>query len=252
MVLVFGGCATAPDPADQEGMAEFEAVNDPLEPMNRGIFFFNRGVDALFLKPAAGYYRALMPPPIQRGIRNFLNNLRTPVILVNDLLQGEMDRAGTTLARFAINTTLGVGGLDDPATELGWERHDEDFGQTLAVWGLGEGPFLMLPLLGPSNPRDAVGLAVDSLVFDPIGVAANVYSSVTPYAYGRTGATVVDTRSQVLDELDELEKTSLDFYAALRSLYRQLRLGEIHQGQPPLPDFGPTLEDIPDGDQSPE
>ncbi len=140
----------------------------PSEPMNRGFFQLNRALDAWFLKPLAIMYREFSPPPFQRGIHNFLNNLHTPVVLANDLLQGEMGRAGTTFSRFLVNTTLGVGGLGDPATELGWQDHSEDFGQTLAVWGLPEGPYLMLPVLGPSNPRDGVALAVDTFVLDPV------------------------------------------------------------------------------------
>jgi phospholipid-binding lipoprotein MlaA len=136
-----------------------EDDNDPLEGLNRGIFEFNRVVDGVLIKPAAQIYRGVLPQQAQDSVRSFLRNLRSPVILANDVLQGDMDRAGSTIGRFLVNTTLGIGGLFDVASELGMPFHDEDFGQTLAVWGVGEGPYLVLPLLGPSNPRDAVGLA---------------------------------------------------------------------------------------------
>lgn len=241
------GCATPPDrAADPEGYAEYEAINDPLEPMNRVIFEFNQGVDAMFLRPLADFYRLLLPPPLREGVHNFVTNLRSPIILINDLLQGEFERAGTTTGRFLVNTTLGVGGIGDPATDLGLPYHNEDFGQTLAVWGSPEGPFLMLPVLGPSNPRDAVGLAVDSAVLDPIGVINAIGGPewLETLSFTRFGLTALDARAQNVEELDDLQKSSLDYYAALRSLYRQFRTSEIYQGQPP-PEAGPTLDEFP-------
>ncbi|TVR99484.1 MAG: VacJ family lipoprotein [Rhodospirillales bacterium] len=234
--LITGGCATRPDPReDPEAYAEYVEINDPLEPFNRAVFEFNRAFDTMLLKPLAIFYRDILPPPLTRGINNTLNNLRSPVIFFNDLLQGRPDRAGTTLARFMINSTLGVGGVHDAATNLGWERHEADFGQTLAVWGLGEGPFLMLPILGPSNPRDAVGLGVDSAVLDPLGfiniAVSDPDTAIKVFNYARTGTYAVDRRSQVIDALDDLERTSLDFYAALRSAVRQSRRSFIEEGR---------------------
>ena len=147
-----------------------EDVRDPLEPLNRGIFQVNRVMDGLVLEPAARIYRMTTPQFFRTGVSNFLANLRTPVVLVNDLLQGEFARAELTLGRFMMNTILGLGGVIDVGGKLGMpDRHYEDFGQTLAVYGVGSGPFLMLPLLGPSNGRDAVGRVVD-LAFDPFSV----------------------------------------------------------------------------------
>ncbi|TVR78276.1 MAG: VacJ family lipoprotein [Rhodospirillales bacterium] len=232
--LVTGGCATRPDPReDPEAYAEYVEINDPLEPFNRVVFEFNQAFDTMLLKPLAIFYRDILPPPLTRGIHNTLNNLRSPVILFNDLLQGRPDRAGTTLARFMVNTTLGVGGVHDAATNLGWERHEADFGQTLAVWGLGEGPYLVLPFLGPSNPRDAVGLGVDSTVLDPLGfiniAVSDPDTALKVFNYSRTGTYAVDRRSRVIDALDDLERTSLDFYAALRSAVRQSRRSFIEE-----------------------
>ena len=170
-VLLLGfmvsACATAPDPNDKEAVAEYNEINDPLEPFNRAMFEFNRGLDTLVLRPVAAMYRGFVPPPVRELVSNFLSNLKTPVILLNDVLQGETDRAMNTLSRFAINTTVGVLGFGDPATDMGYPAHKEDFGQTLATWGVDGGPYLVLPILGPSNPRDAVGKVVD-VITDPI------------------------------------------------------------------------------------
>lgn len=244
--LFTAACASAPNPADSEAYAEYEATNDPLEPLNRGIYGFNNVLDLFVFRPAAGFYRGLVPPPVQTGVTNFLRNLRSPVVLINDLLQGEFDRAGTTTARFFINTIGGVGGLYDLASDFGLDYHGEDFGQTLAVWGVPDGPFLMLPLIGPSSPRDAVGLAVDTFVFDPFTwwVRANP-DDRDIFQYTRMGLTVLSERARNFDELEDIRKTSLDPYATLRSLYRQFRRGQINQGvAEPLPMEGPSLDEI--------
>lgn len=227
--LLVAGCATPPDPADAEAVAEFSEVNDPGEPTMRAVFEFNRALDRMVLKPTAVFYKDFTPTVFQRGVHNFLNNLRSPVIFFNDLLQGEIDRAGVTLARLVINSTLGVLGLRDQAAEMGFEYHNEDFGQTLAVWTVSEGPYLMLPVFGPSNPRDAVGLAVDFLV-DPLGwwAAGSGYEWAV---YARSGTRAVDLRARHFDSLEDLEKSSLDFYAAIRSLYRQRRADQIGNGE---------------------
>ena len=249
-ILANFGCATPPDSSDRELYAEFRAINDPIEPLNRGVFEFNQALDAMFLRPLADFYRLLLPPLFQEAVHNFLANLRSPVVLANDLLQGEWERAGTTTSRFLVNSTVGVGGIGDPASDFGLVYHNEDFGQTLAVWGLSEGPFLMLPLLGPSNPRDATGLVVDSAVLDPIGFLTTIGAGpqwLTTASYGRLGTTAIDARAQNVEELDDLQKSSLDFYATIRSLYRQFRISEIHQGHPPIGEPGPSLEDFPAG-----
>ena len=223
------GCATAPDPGDAEAVAEYKQINDPAEPAMRGVFAFNQAVDKVVVRPAAGMYRHLVPPPVRNGVHNALNNLRSPVVFVNDLMQGELGRAGVTFMRFLINSTIGILGFGDPATDMGFEYHTEDFGQTLAVWGIADGPYLILPVFGPSNPRDAVGLAVDFLV-DPFNWwAANTDREWA--TYGRGGTRAVDERARNFDALDDLEKSSLDFYAAIRSLYRQRRADEISNGE---------------------
>ena len=232
LVLVLAsGCATAPDPGDAEAVAEFKEISDPGEPTNRAIFGLNRFLDTVILNPLASGYRKL-PDVVQRSVHNFLNNLRSPVILFNDVLQGKPGRAGTTLARFFINSTVGIVGLGDVADGMGFAFHNEDFGQTLAVWGVGEGPYVMLPIFGPSNPRDAVGLVADFFA-DPLNLwLGNIGYEGAIVARG--GLRGVDERARnfdALDALDDLERSSLDFYAAIRSLYRPRRVDQISDGE---------------------
>lgn len=219
---------TAPVPAQDD-------ENDPLEPVNRAIYNVNWLLDGLFLEPAARIYRMVTPQFVRTGVSNFLANLSTPVVLVNDLLQGEPKRAELTLGRFMFNTIMGAGGLIDIGGMLGMpERHSEDFGQTLAVYGVGSGPYLMLPLLGPSNARDTFGRVVD-LAMDPLTVIGFVDFGVAVPAeidLGRAGATALSVRERNIENIEELRRTSIDEYAAVRTLYRQLRASEIRNGAP--------------------
>ena len=209
--------------------------NDPLEDFNRVMFDVNQTIDRFLLKPVAEFYVFVFPNEVRHRIANVLGNLGEPLNLVNNAAQGKFERAGSTLMRFTINTTLGVGGIFDVAADWGYERAPEDFGQTLAEWGVGSEPFLMLPLLGPTNPRDAGAFVVDWIV-DP-------YSYLLPAEAGlaRSVTSGVSQRAQYLEELETLEATSVDFYAALRELYRQYRAMEIRDGAPPpameIPDF---------------
>jgi phospholipid-binding lipoprotein MlaA len=221
------GCATRPPADDPEALEEFRATNDPIEPWNRAMYDVHQAIDTVVLRPVAVGYRAVVPGPVRTGVANVLSNLRSPVILINDALQGETQRFGTTLGRFLLNTTLGVGGIVDVAEDLGLPEHSEDFGQTFAVAGVEEGPYLFIPILGPSNPRDLLGYAAD--------IAADPFTWLTfgnrdlaeTLQYIRAGATVVSTRESLLDTLDDVQRTSLDPYATLRSAYRQRRAREI-------------------------
>jgi phospholipid-binding lipoprotein MlaA len=214
--------------------AQDDDVDDPLEPLNRGIFKFNTVLDGLLLEPAARMYRMATPQFFRTGVSNFLANVSTPVVFANDLLQGDFQRAELTLGRFMMNTILGLGGLIDVGGKLGMPpRHSEDFGQTLAVYGTGPGPYLVLPLLGPSTGRDAAGRVVD-LAFDPLTVlgAAGVGIFIDPTAFGmaRTGTQTLTFREQTLDEYDELKRSSIDLYAAVRTFYLQYRANQIRNG----------------------
>ncbi len=203
-------------------------IADPLESVNRKVFVFNDTLDQYVLEPVARGFRFVTPRFVRTGLRNFIDNLKTPVVLANDLFQAEPTRATQTIGRFMFNTIVGVGGLVDVGGLLGMpERHHEDFGQTLAVYGIGTGPYLMVPFIGPSNPRDLVGSAVD-LVFDPLTFIAP--SSVN---YGRRGADIVSFREANIENFDEFRRSSLDLYAATRTLTEQLRSSEIRNGAPP-------------------
>jgi phospholipid-binding lipoprotein MlaA len=218
-----------------EGAAE--DANDPLEGMNRAIFHASLVTDHVVIKPVALGYRAVVPRPVRKSIRNFLNNLDSPPIFANELLQGDFDGAGTTVLRFGINSTIGVGGLFEVAEGWGLPRHTEDFGQTLGTYGMGEGPYLFLPLAGPAPPRDLAGRVVD-IFLDPLTYVH--MGSQNYWRYVRVGTDAIDLRERNIETLDEIERTSVDYYASIRSLYRQTRNNEIRNGQPDtenLPDF---------------
>jgi len=227
--VILTGCATSPDSSDPEAVAEYKEINDPIEPTNRAIFAVNQGLDKALLKPVARVYKEVAPEKVRLGIHNVLNNLRTPVIFFNDVLQGDLDHALITLIRFLINSTAGIFGLNDTAADLGVEFRNEDFGQTLAVWNVPEGPYVMLPIFGPSNPRDVVGRVVDFFV-DPLNMwAGNSGTDWVPPS--ETAADAVSFRARHYDTIEDLERSSLDFYAAVRSLYRQRRNDEINNGE---------------------
>ncbi|MCC7017665.1 MAG: VacJ family lipoprotein [Rhodospirillales bacterium] len=224
-----------------------EDVNDPLEPLNRAIFAFNEVFLDYLLGPISQVYEEVVPSLIREGIRNILFNLNTPVVLANDILQGEPQRALETLGRAVVNSTVGMGGMIDVGAELGVRRHNEDFGQTLGVWGVGEMFYVVLPLLGPSNPRDAVGKLLVDGYFDPLGLwFDNADRDAEKWA--RVGMKGVDEYSNVRSDLEQVKKTSIDYYAAIRSLYRQKRATEISNGRdiklPPIPDLGSIQPDI--------
>jgi phospholipid-binding lipoprotein MlaA len=212
--------------------AQSDEANDPIEGFNRGVFEFNRGLDTYFLRPVAEGYRFIFPSPVRTGVRNLLNNVRTPVILANDLMQAEWRRAGETTQRFFINTLLGVGGIVDVAELSGHgpNFHNEDFGQTLGVWGSKEGPYLVLPVFGPAPPRDAIGLAGDVLL-DPFTYYLP-YKDAGWVGFIRFAVDGIDVRSRNIENLDEIERGAIDFYATIRSLYRQRRDDEIRNGRP--------------------
>jgi phospholipid-binding lipoprotein MlaA len=226
LVALLPACATRPPASDPEALAEFKENNDPAEPFNRAMFGVHNAIDRTVLRPVAVAYREVVPQLARESVSNFLANLRTPIILTNDLMQGEWKRAGDTASRFMINTTAGLGGFFDVAGKrFGIPAHTEDWGQTLAVWGMGSGPYLFLPVLGPSNPRDlagfGLGIANDPFLWFGQGLAVVAATST------RSGMVVVDTRESLLDALDGVQKTSIDPYAVIRSAYQQRRLVEI-------------------------
>ena len=215
-LCVVAGCATGEDP-----------FNDPYESINREIFAFNDVVDRNVLVPVARAYRDTVPDPLRQAVTNGLRNLNTPVVFINEVLQGDIRGAEVAFNRLWINSGLGFGGLIDIAgMDPRLAYRSEDFGQTLAVWGVDSGPYLVLPLLGPSNPRDLTGIVVDQLI-DPVAWVVRIETDWTAFGPSRFGATLVDRRAAVLDVLDEVRATSLDYYATIRSLSRQSREAEI-------------------------
>ena len=241
LVLLASGCATVPrDPA---ALAVYRANNDPLEPLNRKVFAFNQVFDRFLMKPIAKAYVRIVPQPLRDGLINLVKNLGEPVIFANDALQGGYRRAGKTACRFAVNSTVGLAGIIDVAGRHGLERQVGDFGQTLHVWGFSEGPYLVLPIVGPSSPRDGVGSGVDIFI-DPWRYVERANNYPTGLSIAEMGVNGVDERSRNLDSLDELQRESVDYYAAFRSLFRQHRSAEI--APPPAHASAPSTAPPPD------
>lgn len=206
-IALLQGCASGPqaNPAD------------PLEPFNRSVYRFNEGLDRAVLKPVATAYQDVTPSPVRTGVTNFFENLSDAWSFVNNVLQAKPAEAADTLFRFTTNTLWGVGGIFDVATELKIPKHKEDFGQTLGVWGLAPGPYLVLPLFGPSSARDSAGLLVDrqgSLLSQTDSIAAR---------NSLTGLSLVDTRANLLEAGNLLDQAALDKYAFIRDAYLQRR-----------------------------
>jgi phospholipid-binding lipoprotein MlaA len=201
-------------------------VYDPLEPGNRAMLQFNEGVDKVVLEPVAKGYRAVTLPSWRKAVRNFLRNLESPVIIGNQLLQGDLDGAGNATARVIINTLAGFGGILDLAAEGGIPHEEEDFGQTMAVWGVDDGPYVILPLLGPATLRDATGTLVDSYA-DPLRIYLfNIDEEHLHYT--RVASDVVSQREELIEVIDDLRRNSFDYYAAVRSAYYQRRQALIN------------------------
>ncbi len=235
-ILTFGatGCAKSGDSYSTE-------INDPIEPINRGIFAFNNVIDIILIEPAAKAYNTVFPGFFRDGIRNFMRNLKSPITLANNLLQGQIGDAGVTVARFLVNTTAGVGGLVDVASTHGLTYKQEDFGQTLAVWGMGDGFYLVLPIIGPSSLRDAGGLAVDTYA-DPVRLWAHNTDNEWVY-YTRVMVDGLDTRARLVSAVQDLRRNSLDYYAAVRSAYTQKRRSLIRNENPDSPLAIPNYDD---------
>lgn len=225
LALVLGACSTP--------SAESLAQNDPWEKTNRDIFEFNLAMDRAILRPVARGYRDVVPEFAREGVHNFLTNLNSPVILANDVLQ--LDRkAGNTLGRILINTTVGVGGLIDVASKMGIPYHENDFGITFGKAGAAEGSYLMLPFAGPRPPRDLIGTGVD-IALDPFTWL--IFPGDNTLMIVRSGMGILDSRTSQLDAVKTIERSSIDFYATTRNLYRQSRNAKINEGNPGTDDL---------------
>ncbi len=221
LALALSACST-PSP-------ESVAQNDPWEKTNRDIFDFDLKVDHAVARPLAKGYRAVVPEFARDGVHNFLTNLNSPVILANDVLQGDGPKVGDTLGRIVINTTIGVGGLIDVASKIGIPYHENDMGITLGKNGVYEGSYLVLPFAGPKPPRDLLGQGID-IAFDPLTYVT--FHGSDTWMVVRFGVGVLDARTASLDTVESIERSSIDFYATTRNLYRQSRNAKINEGNP--------------------
>jgi phospholipid-binding lipoprotein MlaA len=223
---LLGGCATGPKGPDPR---------DPFEPMNRGIYEFNERIDKAILQPTARAYRTVLPQFVRQSVSNVFSNLNDVRVALNNALQGKFTTAYSDMGRVLINSSLGILGLFDIASEAGIEKHQEDFGQTLGWWGLRDGPYLVLPLFGPSSGRDVVGFGVDWIT-DPV---TYVDPSGTRYVF--VGTRLVNRRAELLDASKVLDTAALDQYEFVRDAYLQRRRNLVYDGNPPRSkdDLGP-------------
>jgi phospholipid-binding lipoprotein MlaA len=216
LALTLAGCATTNGDA-----------RDPLEGVNRKVYAFNDKVDGWVLRPVATGYRDWVPVEVRDRVRNFFGNLADPMIGVNNVLQGKFEDGFFDFARFGFNSTIGLLGLHDVATDMGYEKHNEDFGQTFGRWGAGTGPYLVLPFLGSSNVRDGLGSGLD-FYFDPLG-------ELRPYRaqYALWATRLVQVRADLLDASRILEEAALDRYTFQRDAHLQRRRSLVYDGRPP-------------------
>lgn len=222
LLVTASACAPSTKAGDDEEVA---AEYDPLEGFNRVMHSINHTLDGLIIRPLASIYRGVIPEVLREGVSNFLANLEQPVVFANSILQGDMDNAGKTVGRFAINSTAGILGVFDVAAAAGVKNNDEDFGQTLGVWGLDSGPYLVLPILGPSSGRDLLGRGVD-YVIDPLSTPWNEWLN-EEWKVARAGATGLDYRARNFGVINNAYDNSVDSYAAFRSMYLQNRAAAV-------------------------
>ncbi|CUW39618.1 putative Surface lipoprotein [Magnetospirillum sp. XM-1] len=224
--LALAVTACAEIPSDPEERAEAEAINDPLEPANRAIFSMNMYLDQNLLEPIAQAYRDDMPEWLRNGVHNFLVNLQEPYVAGNDLLQGNPQGAADSLGRFMVNSTFGLLGTNDAVAETGGAKpHSTDLGVTLGVWGVEEGPYLMVPLFGPSNLRDG-SARVAEFWLEPTGAVLGA-QGLGAVSAARLGTGALDTRANRIDAMNDIRRNSIDQYATLRSLFQQTRKASV-------------------------
>ncbi len=234
---LLSGCATINGPTEP---------HDPFERYNRAMFQFNDSLDKAVIKPVAKAYVAVVPTPVNKGVTNFFGNLGDVVVTINDLLQFKLGQAASDATRVIVNSTLGLLGIIDVATPMGLRKHREDFGQTLGRWGIGSGPYLVLPFFGPSSPRDGIGLYVDYSQFD---ITFNrVEDDATRHSMFVID--VVDTRAGLLSASRILDAAALDPYAFTREAYLQRRRNLVYDGNPPIEEFE-DFEDYDDYEDEP-
>ncbi|MGH7057765.1 MAG: MlaA family lipoprotein [Acetobacteraceae bacterium] len=225
VLLALAGCATSPPASEPEALAAYKELNDPLQPTNRVLYEINNDITAVTLTPVADAYRWALPERVRNGVANLVANFDSPILFANDVLEAKPRRAGDTFMRFLINSTIGLGGIFDVASGWGYPAHPADFGMTLAVWGVPQGPYLFVPIIGPSNPRDAAGFVANELANPMRG--AGTGAGVAAFQWSMFGLTAVSRYAGALPEIRSIKRTALDPYATLRSLFRQHRAAEI-------------------------
>ncbi len=232
-IVLASGCASVPGPPEE---------HDPFESYNRAIYKFNKTVDDAAIRPVAQAYTDHTPDFIQTGISNFFSNLADVIVLFNDLLQFKFEQAGSDFYRIFVNSTLGIFGLFDPATHVGLPKHKEDFGQTLATWGVPSGPYFVIPFIGPSTIRGTTGLAVD-IYTHPL-----FYYPDNTVAWGLAGVAYIDQRAKLLGASRVLDEAALDPYIFMREAYLQHRRNLIYDGNPPMEEELDSGADASDAD----
>jgi phospholipid-binding lipoprotein MlaA len=215
IAALLGGCATS------------GSQKDPIEGFNRAVFAFNEGLDTVLIKPVAKGYDAAMPTPVKTGVNNFFGNIADVFIAANNLLQGKVTEAFSDTGRFVVNSTIGIFGVLDVASDMGLEKHDEDFGQTFGRWGVGDGPYVVVPFYGPRTARDTAGLVLDATA-DPLTNFGDIATRNTLFA-----VRVVSERANLLPADKVIEEAALDKYSYIRDAYLQRRRNQIHDGNPP-------------------
>ena len=227
LAIVLSGCATAPPKSDPADYQAYQQLNDPIEPTNRVFYTVNDKLDTYFMKPVAQGYVDITTQGVRNHVGDFVSNIGEPARLINFMAEGMPRDAGTSLVRFLVNSTIGIGGIFDPASRIGYKETDTDFGLTLAIWGMPAGPYLYLPLLGPSGARDVLNLPVE--YFATPMEAAPESTALNDFGYAETGLHLINTRADYLEPIAQVKATALDPYATFRSLYRQSRASEIQQ-----------------------
>ncbi len=238
---MLSGCAKAPPVSDSADYQAYQQQNDPLEPTNRFFYKVNNTLDRYAFKPLAKGYIKITTQGIRNHVGDFVSNIGEPGRLIYFAAGGKPRDAGTSLVRFAVNSTVGIGGIFDPATHLGYPLTDTDFGLTLAEWGVPAGPYLYLPAFGPSGTRDVFSIPV-AFFLTPME-AAPASTALTVFGYSQTALHLVNTRAQFMGPIDEVQETALDPYATFRSLYRQSRASQLQlidrRDTPTVPDWFP-------------
>lgn len=239
-IAILPSCASSPS---QQAMSGDVMIADPFEGANRAVFKFNNVVDDAIIHPVAKTYNVVLPSPAKKGVKNFLRNLKSPVTFANQALQGDVGGATDAVVRALVNTTVGIGGLIDVADKIGFKYEQEDFGQTMAVWGVPHGAYVVAPFLGPSSLRDYAGYFVDGYA-DPLRhYLFNINEE--EWHYARMALSYVQLRADFVNLLEDLERSSIDYYASVRSTYYQNRESLIRDKDPDVVG-GPSADEFDD------